>query len=171
MQFSHSSQMAQQPSKYAQVALTSEDPVLSLQAWPRESYKSENIPFLISRISAQRGSFRTITESSLAQEAEAIEANEGGTGDDEKSSALDSRDGKTSAEDIFKARGEIMQTIAYGHGFRLITREHSNAKIGKLRQKRHTLWISFRFCFLSTLRDRPNPLFPPCSNRMCHWGA
>ena len=109
-------QIAQGSGRDIQVAAASGEPILSLRAWPGETSKSENIPFLISRINAQRGSFRNITETSLAQEAEAeaADAKFPVNGDDAQSPVPDSPDEKTLTEDIFKARGEILQAIGYG---------------------------------------------------------
>ena len=90
--------------------LTSKEPLLSLRGWPGETSKNENIPFLIARINAQRGSFRNITESSLAQEIEAADTTLLEE-EDEKSQVPDTPDGNSSTEDVFKARGEIIRAV------------------------------------------------------------
>ena len=92
------------------MGISSGELLLSLRAWSGETLKDEDIPFLIARINAQRGSFRNITESSLEQEVEAADTSPPGE-EDEKSPEPDTSDGKTSTEDVYKARGEIARMI------------------------------------------------------------
>ena len=94
--------------------LSPTDPLLSLRAWPGETSKNENIPFLIARINAQRGSFRNVTESSLAQEIEAAETTALGE-EDQESPTIDTPDGKPSTDNVYKARGEIARAIEWDY--------------------------------------------------------
>ena len=90
---------------------------LPLQAWPAKDPNENSLPYLISRINAQRGSFRNITEESLQEEIEAIET--GQAQPELENTALsdseddDAHDATPQTEDVQHARGEILKFIAY----------------------------------------------------------
>lgn len=86
--------------------------MLSLQASPKSDPDKQSLPFLISRINEQRGSFRSVTEESLQEEirgleagqAEAVEEN----GDDEEA-----HDDKPRREQLALAREEMLRQVTY----------------------------------------------------------
>ena len=90
---------------------------LPLQAWPAKDPNESSLPYLISRINAQRGSFRNITEESLEEEIEAIETGQVQPGLENtalsESEDNDVPDTTPRIEDVQHTRGEILKFIAY----------------------------------------------------------
>lgn len=86
--------------------------LLSLRAWPAKEVEQPSLPFLISRINQQRGSFRNITEQSLEEEIQAVKAGEVRSElEDVDSSSDEAADLKSRTEDVRAARGEILQLV------------------------------------------------------------
>ncbi|KAL9580471.1 MAG: hypothetical protein Q9212_004477 [Teloschistes hypoglaucus] len=85
---------------------------VSLRAWPSDDKITESLPFLISRINEQRGSFRNITEASLEEEIRASDADDSksldGTEIDEEA---DDNNGKRKGEELTVAREEIIKQV------------------------------------------------------------
>ena len=87
--------------------------LISLRAWPAKDVEQHSLPFLISRINQQRGSFRNITEQSLEEEIQAAKAGEGQSGpEDVDSSDDEASDIRSRTEDVRTARSEILQLVA-----------------------------------------------------------
>ena len=83
---------------------------LPLRAWPPDAPGPESVSFLISQINAQRGSFRSITEESLAEEAQTLTQDE--LGHDNK--MLESIEKSTSkVDDIMAERQKLRELVAY----------------------------------------------------------
>ena len=88
-----------------------EDLLLSLRSWP-SSDATDSVPFLISQINQQRGSFLDVTEGSLVEEIRAVQA-----GDDivEEENAGDTADAiqdtKSKREELSAARLEILRQV------------------------------------------------------------
>ncbi|KAL9028547.1 MAG: hypothetical protein Q9196_003098 [Gyalolechia fulgens] len=91
------------------------DPLsISLRAWPPQDKSKESVPYLISRINGQRGSFRNITEASLEEEVRSVEAGEVDTieGTKDEPATEDGQDATTKGDDVVKAREEIIKQIS-----------------------------------------------------------
>ena len=88
--------------------------LISLRAWPAKDVEQQSLPFLISRINQQRGSFRNITEQSLEEEIQAVKAGkvQSEVEDVVDSSSDEATDIKSRTEDVRTARGEILQLVA-----------------------------------------------------------
>ena len=89
---------------------------LPLQAWPAKDTNSESLPYLISRINAQRGSFRNVTEESLQEEIDAIENDQIQPELEDvtvSESGDDTHDAIPQTGDPQHVRGEILKFIAY----------------------------------------------------------
>lgn len=90
---------------------------VSLRAWPSDDKTTESLPFLISRINEQRGSFRNITEASLEEEIRASDADDSKTLDgieiDEE--ADDENNGKSNGEELTVAREEIIKQVGWAY--------------------------------------------------------
>ena len=106
---------------------------LPLQILPAKDANAESLPYLISRINAQRGSFRNITEESLQEEIAALE---NGQAQPELEDAAISEpddglpDNSPLTKDLQHTRGEILKFIAYAQ---IPTGQiRSNARSGKL---------------------------------------
>ena len=80
---------------------------LSLRALPKIDPNKESLPFLISRINNQRGSFRNFTEESLEEE---IRSQENGELEvlEEEAPAEDTQDVKSRQEELAEARQEML---------------------------------------------------------------
>ena len=88
-----------------------EDLLLSLKSWPSSSSK-DSLPFLISRINEQRGSFRDITEEKLADEIRSLEAGDGTIEELNTGDILDtSPEKKSPGDELSAARLEIMKQV------------------------------------------------------------
>ena len=86
---------------------------LSLRPWSTPNTHQENLPFLISRIKQQRGSFRQVTEQSLQEEVEVKEpedAEDVKSDDSVPKDGID--DGKSRKEKLLAARDETFKQIA-----------------------------------------------------------
>lgn len=83
---------------------------LSLRATPKTDPNRESLPFLISCINDQRGSFRYITEESLEDEIRAaddgqIDTLEGAAGEE------DTQNVKSRQEDLAEARSDMLSQV------------------------------------------------------------
>ena len=86
---------------------------LSLRPWSTPNIQQENLPFLISRIKEQRGSFRQVTEQSLQEELVVKEPEVAGVGESDDSLPKDGiDDGKSRKEKLLAARDDIFKQIA-----------------------------------------------------------
>ena len=83
---------------------------LSLRALPKVDPNKESLPFLISRINTQRGSFRNFTEESLEEE---IRSQENGELEllEEEAPAEDTQDVKSRQEELAGARQEMLTQV------------------------------------------------------------
>ncbi|KAL8936024.1 MAG: hypothetical protein Q9216_005138 [Gyalolechia sp. 2 TL-2023] len=91
------------------------DPLaISLRAWPPQDKTKESVPYLISRINEQRGSFRNITEASLEEEVRAAEAGveDTVTHGEDKQNTEDGQEAGAKGDELFKAREEIIKQIS-----------------------------------------------------------
>ncbi len=86
--------------------------MISLQASPKSNPDKSSLPFLISRINEQRGSFRNVTEASLQEEIRGLEAGQAdaveGSGDEE-----DGQDDRSRREQLALAREEMLRQVTY----------------------------------------------------------
>ncbi len=88
-----------------------EDLLLSLKSWPSSDSK-DSLPFLISRINEQRGSFRDVTEDRLADEIRSLEAGDGTIEEPNTGETLDvSLEKKSPREELSAARLEIVKQV------------------------------------------------------------
>ena len=83
---------------------------LSLRALPKVDPNKESLPFLISCINNQRGSFRNFTEESLEEE---IRLQENGQLEplEEEAPAEDTQDVKPRQEELAEARQEMLTQV------------------------------------------------------------
>ena len=83
---------------------------ISLRALPKVDPNKESLPFLISRINNQRGSFRNFTEESLQEE---IRLQENGQleSSEEEAPAEDTQDAKSRQEELAEARQEMLAQV------------------------------------------------------------
>lgn len=96
-------------------ASTMADPLsISLRAWPLQDKSKESVSYLISRINAQKGSFRNVTEAGLEEEIHLAEIGEVSTVEDgeDKQTIEDGQDTQAKGDELFKAREEIMKQIS-----------------------------------------------------------
>lgn len=82
---------------------------ISLHATPKIDDNKESLPYLISRINDQRGSFREITEESLAAEVDAIQEEQSDPLDED--AAEDTQDVKPRHEQLAEARDEMFTQV------------------------------------------------------------
>ena len=82
---------------------------ISLHATPQTDATKESLPFLISRINDQRGSFREITEDSLTAEINAAKEQQSDPLDED--AAEDSQDVKPRHEQLAEAREEMFAQV------------------------------------------------------------
>jgi len=87
---------------------------ISLHAWPKPGKEKDSIGYLIQRINAQKGSFRNVTEQSLeedirneGQETAVLDSEDEEPGETEE----DVEDLKSKRENLYKAKGEILQQV------------------------------------------------------------
>lgn len=87
---------------------------ISLRAWLARDTTKDSVSYLISRINAQKGSFRNVTEAGLEEEIRLAEAGEVNTVEDgeEKQATDDGQDTQTKGDELFKAREEIIKQIS-----------------------------------------------------------
>lgn len=89
-----------------------DDLLLSLKASPRSDPEKSSLPFLISRINEQRGSFRNVTEESLQEEICGLKAGQTQaaeeSGDDEEA-----HDDRPRREQLAVAREEMLRQVTY----------------------------------------------------------
>lgn len=89
----------------------SEDLLLSLKAWPSPETK-DSLPLLISRINEQRGSFRDVTEESLAEEIRAVELGEAIVDEQPNGGTVEAgQDAKSQREHLAAARLDILKQV------------------------------------------------------------
>ena len=89
-----------------------DNPLLSLRASPKTDTQKDSLPFIISRINEQRGSFRNVTEDSLREEIQAQEAGRAET--IEESGDLDEvQDAKPRREQLATAREDMLRHVKY----------------------------------------------------------
>ncbi len=85
---------------------------LCLQAFPAVDEEKKSLEYLISRINQQKGSFRNVTEQSLEEEIQALEA---GVSDIDDQGIIETveevEDVKTKQEEIAKAREDMVRQI------------------------------------------------------------
>jgi len=85
--------------------------MLSLQASPKSDPDKHSLPFLISRINEQRGSFRNVNEGSLKEEIRGLEAGQAerveDSGDDE------ANEDRSRREQLALAREEMLRQVTY----------------------------------------------------------
>lgn len=86
--------------------------MLSLRASPKSDPDKSSLPFLISRINEQRGSFRSVTEDSLQEGIRGLEAGQAeaveDSGDDEEA-----HDDRPRREQLASAREEMLRQVTY----------------------------------------------------------
>ena len=87
--------------------------LLSLRASPKADPNKDSLPFLISRISEQRGSFRNVTEESLQEEIRALDAGQAETVE-ETSPDEEVQDAKSRRDELATAREEMLRQVTYG---------------------------------------------------------
>lgn len=87
---------------------------ISVHAWPKPEKEKDSIGYLIQRINAQKGSFRNVTEQSLEEDLR----NEGqekvvlhSDDEDPEETDEDVEDLKSKRENLYKAKGEILQHV------------------------------------------------------------
>jgi hypothetical protein len=86
---------------------------ISLRAWPSTETPQSSLPFLISRINEQRGSFRNVTESGLEEEIRIAESGEGILEDSSHVAAVDGGEElKPRREVVSESREEILKQVA-----------------------------------------------------------
>ncbi|KAL8687811.1 MAG: hypothetical protein Q9218_006120 [Villophora microphyllina] len=97
---------------------------VSLRAWPSDDKTTETLPFLISRINEQRGSFRNITEASLQEEIRNIDTNDSKVVDDSgfEEGVDDGHKTKSRGKELATAREEIIRQAgeAYNMSFQAL---------------------------------------------------
>ena len=81
---------------------------LSLRALPKVDPNKDSLPFLISCINNQRGSFRNFTEESLEEE---IRLQENGQESEDDAPAEDTQDNKSRQEELAEARQEMLTQV------------------------------------------------------------
>lgn len=94
----------------------SERQPFSLQAWPAVDKEKDSLPYLISRINEQKGSFRNVTEESLEAELQRLERDGGNDGlatkdDLEAETTIEGDDASSKKESIYKAREDILKQL------------------------------------------------------------
>ena len=82
---------------------------LSLRALPKVDPNKDSLPFLISCINNQRGSFRNFTEESLEEEIRLQENGQESLEDD--APAEDTQDNKSRQEELAEARQEMLTQV------------------------------------------------------------
>lgn len=83
---------------------------LSLQALPKTDRTTESLPFLISCINEQRGSFRNVTEESLEAEIRNLEALKSEEVED-SSDDDDVQDEKSRRDQLAPAREDMLRQV------------------------------------------------------------
>ncbi|KAK4964313.1 RNA polymerase II mediator complex subunit, partial [Elasticomyces elasticus] len=87
---------------------------LSLRPQPVEDPEKESIKYMLQRINEERGGFRHITEEGLKEEIRAREAGEVSSGEedvDDGEAATKEKEPKSRREELYAARGEMLQHI------------------------------------------------------------
>ena len=85
---------------------------LCLQAFPALDQDKESLKYLISRINQQKGSFRNVTEQSLEEEIQALEAGRADVDDQEVVETVEEVEHvKTRQEEVTKAREDLIKQI------------------------------------------------------------
>jgi hypothetical protein len=86
---------------------------ISLRPWPTTETPQSSLPFLISRINEQRGSFRNVSETALEEEIRLAQTSEGVSGEPSKAPGADGADEvKPRREVISESREEILKQVA-----------------------------------------------------------
>ena len=86
---------------------------ISLRAWPSNDKTTESLPYLITRINEQRGSFRSVTEAGLQEEIRVADAHEHGDPVDDVAALGDGPDAKPKKEELSVAREEMIKRVGY----------------------------------------------------------
>ena len=86
------------------------DPLLSLRVSPKTDPRKDSLPFIISRINEQRGSFRNVTQDSLREE---IQAQEAGRAEliEESGNLEEVQDAKSRREQLATAREDMLRHV------------------------------------------------------------
>ncbi|KAL8929162.1 MAG: hypothetical protein Q9172_000597 [Xanthocarpia lactea] len=84
---------------------------ISLRAWPSDDKTTESLPYLITRINEQRGSFRSVTEAGLQEEIRAADAHENEDPVDDAAALEDGPDAKPEKEELSVAREEMIKRV------------------------------------------------------------
>ena len=86
---------------------------LPLRAWPTQKSEWGDLPVLVARINAQKGSFRNFTEQTLRKEIAGLEA--GGTeiGNAQLTLGDETIDPKTRKEELLAARNDVLTYVMY----------------------------------------------------------
>ncbi|KAL8862418.1 MAG: hypothetical protein Q9178_001428 [Gyalolechia marmorata] len=86
---------------------------ISLRAWPSSDKTTESLPYLITRINEQRGSFRSVTEAGLQAEIRAADAHQNGNPVDDAAALEDGPDAKPEKEELSVAREEMIKRVGH----------------------------------------------------------
>ncbi|KAL8911889.1 MAG: hypothetical protein Q9171_003016 [Xanthocarpia ochracea] len=86
---------------------------VSLRAWPSNDKTTESLPYLITRINEQRGSFRSVTEAGLQEEIRAADAHENEDPVDDAAALEDGLDVKPKKEELSVAREEMIKQVGH----------------------------------------------------------
>ena len=85
---------------------------ISLRAWPSTETPQLSLPFLISRINEQRGSFRNVSEGALEEEIRLAQTGEGISEDPSKAVGIhDVEEVKSRREKVSESREEILKQV------------------------------------------------------------
>lgn len=85
---------------------------ISLRAWPSAETPQLSLPFLISRINEQRGSFRNVSESALEEEIRLAQTGEGISGDPSKAVEIHGvEEVKSRRDKVSESREEILKQV------------------------------------------------------------
>jgi mediator of RNA polymerase II transcription subunit 17, fungi type len=90
----------------------------SLRPWPTGDKKPKNLGDFIARISAERGSFRNVTEGKLREEIKAEEDRRNGDGGQDEGSESDSEDADAASDktkDVAAVREDFLKNIENAH--------------------------------------------------------
>ena len=90
-----------------------EDYTLSLRAWPYQKPEWEDLPVLVARINAQKGSFRNFTERTLREEIAKLEAGETEISNGESTLGDETIDPKIRKGELLTARNDILTYVMY----------------------------------------------------------
>ena len=126
-------------------ATTTHELSVPLRAWPASKPRHDSLPFLIARINEQKRSFRNVSEQSLEEEIQALEAGESQKENSEplpKRAKAETTDSKTRKEEMLTARLEILQQASYVAFCSQVT-EVVHADLKKAGADGELLWLGF----------------------------